>query len=169
MKIVICSRSQVFCMSQLIKPTHVLRLIDPRNTVSIHPCVPIKNCLLLKFEDKFKAWEHNAPKEADVKQILDWGKKLPTDVLLLAHCEAGVSRSTAASLSLLVQYYGNDKIDECIDMLNAIRPQAIMNEVIIDYADSLLSCNGELLQKVKQYNSTKEFYLLIKNGFSNDE
>jgi len=155
MKIFICSKSEVTAMTSWVGATHVLSLLDPGSRPILHPGTPLQNWLLVHFDDNKHEWQTNSPTEEQVSKILEWGKTLPDDAILLAHCLAGVSRSTAASLALLVQYHGLDKIDECLKMLIDIRPQACPNPIIIRFADKLLGCDGKLIEAVEGYLNSK--------------
>jgi hypothetical protein len=121
-----------------------LSLLDPGKRPFLHPKTDRKNWLLLHFEDNLDESEPNGPTIAHVEQILEWGRSLPDDAVVLVHCEAGVSRSTAAALALLVQHHGKDKIDECISLLLDVRPVACPNPLITKWADDQLGCDGKL-------------------------
>lgn len=151
MKILVCDRTKVSRMTSKHGVTHVLSLLDPRKRPFLHPTTnPYTNWLLLHFEDNLTAEEHNSPQRWHVERFLDWGKKLPDDAVLLVHCEAGVSRSTAAALALLVQFHGVDKIDECVQLLLDVRPFACPNCLISQMADDILGCGGKLFAASEQ-------------------
>ena len=144
MEVHVCSRSQLKKLAKKVGATHVLSLTD---VASKRPFLSQSfnkaNWLWLRFEDEIEENKLNAPTRNHVATILDWGSRLPKDAVVV-HCEAGVSRSTAAALALLVQRHGIDKIQECVNILLSVRPQACPNPVISKFADELLHCNGRL-------------------------
>jgi predicted protein tyrosine phosphatase len=160
MKVFVCNRSAVSRRTSQLGATHVLSLLDPGKKPFLHPNTDRQNWLLLHFEDNLEENEPNSPTREHVKQILEWGKHLPDDAVVLVHCEAGVSRSTAAALALLVQNQGTDKIDECIAHLLEVRPQACPNPLITKWADEFLGCNGQLHEKAEAVANAKIFKFL---------
>jgi predicted protein tyrosine phosphatase len=155
MKVFVCNRSAVSRKTSQVGATHVLSLLDPGKKPFLHPNTDRRNWLLLHFEDNLLATEPNSPTLEHVSKILEWGCKLPEDAVVLVHCEAGVSRSTAAALALLVQHHGTDKIDDCIKLLLDVRPFACPNPLITLFADELLGCNGELHEKAEKVANAK--------------
>lgn len=138
----VCSRNQVAKLTSKVGATHVLSLLDPGVRPYLHPKTDRNNWLLIVCCDLLKEDLPNSPQREHVQQILDWGKQLPSDAVVVVHCEAGVSRSTAAALALMVQ--DTNDIDLCIKRLVDIRPVACPNPVIAKYADELLECGGKL-------------------------
>jgi len=144
MKILVCSRSQVAKKTKENGVTHILSLLDPGVRPHHHPSFDKKNWKLVICEDEIDSNFRNAPTKENAENFLEWSSTLPSDAVLLVHCEAGISRSTAAALSILVQKNGVDKIDECAKLLLEIRPEACPNFLITKFADEILGCDGEL-------------------------
>lgn len=161
MKIYVCSKSEVALITGRVGATHVLSLLDPGDRPVLHLSTPLQNWLLINFDDTRNEFSANAPTEDDVIKFMEWAKKLPNDAILLVHCFAGVSRSTAAAMAILVQYYGKDKIDECIKMVHDVRPQACPNPIITQIADTYLGCNGEFHQKAQGSSPFSELLKLV--------
>jgi len=63
---------------------------------------------------------------------------------LLIHCHAGISRSTAATLTFLAQALPHETADAVIDRLTQILRQAWPNSRMIAFADELLGRDGRL-------------------------
>ncbi|MBR7540181.1 dual specificity protein phosphatase family protein, partial [Mycobacterium tuberculosis] len=70
---------------------------------------------------------------------------------LLIHCHMGISRSTAAMLSLLAQTYPDESEVRLFERLRQIRPQAWPNSLMIQYADDLLGRNGKLVDELRRH------------------
>lgn len=155
MKVYVSSRSKVSKITSKVGATHVLSLLDPGKRPWLHPSTPHKNWKLLIFEDVVDPEYDRAPKKEHVEQFLAWAKALPDDAVLLVHCEAGVSRSTAAALAILVQYHGIENIDKCVDLLFGVRPESAPNPLIAEYADDLLNCRGKLIKAAEKLNANK--------------
>lgn len=155
MKVFVSSRSQVSKITSRVGATHVLSLLDPGKRPWLHPSTPYKNWKLLIFEDVVNPCYDRAPTKDHVSEFLAWAKDLPPDSILLVHCEAGVSRSTAAALAILVQYHGIDNIDKCVDLLFGVRPESAPNPLIAKYADEILGCGGKLVAAANKLNQNK--------------
>ena len=160
MKIHVCQRSAVSRRTSRLGATHILSLLDPGKRPFLHPNFDKQNWLLLHFEDNLDEHQHNSPTPQHVEQILAWGREIPDDAVVLVHCEAGVSRSTAAALALWVQHLGIDKIDEAISLLLEDRPFACPNPLISKWADDQLGCQGELHAKAEQVANAKVLKLV---------
>src|SRR6266571_8045315 len=65
--------------------------------------------------------------------------------LLLVHCRAGVSRSTAAAALILMQANPEWPASAALDAVAAIRPRAWPNLLILEFGDALLGRNGEIV------------------------
>lgn len=97
---------------------------------------------------------YRGPTEIDVKKIIEFAQILKADVqdkkcLLLSHCWAGVSRSTAAALVALYVVHGPGSEANCLDILLKARPQATPNERVLKHADALLGSQlyNEILKR----------------------
>jgi predicted protein tyrosine phosphatase len=63
----------------------------------------------------------------------------------------GVSRSTAAMLTLMAQANPDKSEDRLFERLVEIRPQAWPNSLMIDFADEVLSRNGRLTEALRRH------------------
>jgi len=89
------------------------------------------------------------PARRDVEAILAFAREAGDDLgHLLIHCHAGVSRSTAAMLMILMQIHPLEDEDAVVDELIRIRPQAWPNSRMVGFADERLSRGGRLLAAV---------------------
>ncbi len=85
--------------------------------------------------------------EDDVRGIVELAEELQSESgTLLIHCEAGVSRSTAAALIVHACWLGAGNEDEAMRRVIAQRPYAIPNRRMVALADTFLGLNGRLLQ-----------------------
>jgi predicted protein tyrosine phosphatase len=85
--------------------------------------------------------------EEDVQRIIKLAELLKSyNGKVLIHCEAGVSRSTAAALIIYTCWLGPGREHEAMERVIAQRPYAIPNRRMVKWADSLLQLEGRLLQ-----------------------
>jgi predicted protein tyrosine phosphatase len=85
--------------------------------------------------------------EEDVLQIIQLAEQLKSHSgTVLIHCEAGVSRSTAAALIIYACWLGLGREYEAMERVMAKRSIAIPNRRMVRLADSLLQREGRLLQ-----------------------
>jgi predicted protein tyrosine phosphatase len=84
--------------------------------------------------------------EKDVQEIITLAEDLRTSTgRVLIHCEAGVSRSTAAALIMYACWLGPGAEREAMRRVLAQRPIAIPNSRMVELADKLLGREGRLV------------------------
>ncbi|HET6891661.1 MAG TPA: hypothetical protein VFH31_11210 [Pyrinomonadaceae bacterium] len=84
--------------------------------------------------------------EEDVRQIIHLAESLRlAKGRVLIHCEAGVSRSTAAALIMYACWFGPGREKDAMDRVLKQRPIAIPNPRIVELADRLLNRGGRLI------------------------
>ena len=134
------------------KVSHVLSLLDP-DLPELESFVAYEahERTTLRFHDIITPQEGRVhPTQAHVAEILVFGAKLRESALkrkeghLLVHCHMGISRSTAAMLSLMAQVNPDEGEDALFARLRTIRPQAWPNSLMIGFADAQLKRNGKL-------------------------
>ncbi|QCI67077.1 tyrosine phosphatase family protein [Phreatobacter stygius] len=132
--------------------THVLSVLDPEwPELEAFQTFGAHHRTVLQFHDIIDARPGMVmPEPEHVAQILRFGSELAgskagrTEGHLLVHCHMGVSRSTAAMLTLLAQANPDEPEDGLFERLREIRPQAWPNSVMIGFADEALQRNGRL-------------------------
>ena len=139
--------------------THVLSILDPE-----HPdpeafgAYDPHHRTILRFHDIINPIEGMIlPEPEHVAAVLRFGKEIAagsaerSEGHLLVHCHMGVSRSTAAMLTLLAQTYPEENEDRLFERLTEIRPQAWPNSLMIGFADDFLSRNGRLTGALRRH------------------
>ncbi len=139
--------------------THVLSILDPD-----HPdpeafgSYDPHHRTILRFHDIINPVEGLIlPAPEHVEAVLRFGDEVASEHAgkveghLLVHCHMGVSRSTAAMLTLLAQTHPEEREDRLFERLTEIRPQAWPNSLMIEFADGLLSRNGRLVDALRRH------------------
>jgi predicted protein tyrosine phosphatase len=139
--------------------SHVLSLLDPGwPEIDAFRRFGAHHRTLLHFHDIIApAPDRIAPTPQDVAEILRFGAELQAskedraEGHLLVHCHMGVSRSTAAMLSLLAQAYPGEDEDRLFMRLREIRPQAWPNSLMVGFADEQLGRAGRLADALRRH------------------
>ncbi|MEE1611074.1 tyrosine phosphatase family protein [Microvirga sp. CF3016] len=139
--------------------THVLSILDPD-----HPdpeafgAYDPHHRTILRFHDIIEPVPGMIlPTPKDVEAVLQFGTEVArggaehAEGHLLVHCHMGVSRSTAAMLTLMAQANPHESEDVLFERLAEIRPQAWPNSLMVDFADDLLSRNGRLTDALRRH------------------
>jgi predicted protein tyrosine phosphatase len=89
------------------------------------------------------------PQREHVEQVIDFGRQVEHEGgRLLVHCEAGISRSSAAALTVFATWLGAGKEQEAVDRVYGAQPHAWPNSQLVEHADDLLERNGALIAVV---------------------
>ena len=84
--------------------------------------------------------------EQDIQQIITLAQELRSATgRVLIHCEAGVSRSSAAALIMYACWLGPGREHEALTRVMAQRPIAVPNRRMVEIADKLLDRKGRLV------------------------
>jgi predicted protein tyrosine phosphatase len=84
--------------------------------------------------------------ERDIQQIITLAQELQSvSGRILIHCEAGVSRSSAAALIMYACWLGPGEEHEAMMRVLTQRPIAMPNSRMVGLADRLLDRNGRLV------------------------
>ena len=132
--------------SKRISATHLITTIDPGDNIFRPPSINPKNHLKLFFEDDDRQDLNSSPKNHHVESIINFVKDTTTESsVILVHCFAGISRSTAVALGvkkLLNPEIENEKLSQWI---NDIRPNCVPNILVGMHFDNLLNLGGSFL------------------------
>lgn len=162
-KVFVCSKSEARKVTKKVGATHLVSLLDPGDHLFRGPRLQALPYLYLPCADVLSTQFADAPTRDQVAALLDFTKDLTRDDVLVVHCFAGVSRSTAAAFAVLCQHQRDPEIARAL--LVTQRPKAQPNTVISKYADDLLGFNGELLRVAEDIaNNRMLMYLGDENG-----
>ena len=91
--------------------------------------------------------EETGPTKGDVQTLVELAQKLrSSNGKVLIHCEAGISRSTAAALIFYACWLGPGHEADAMRRVLRQRPFAIPNRRMVELADQLLERDGSLLE-----------------------
>lgn len=132
--------------------THVLSVLDPdRAELDAFGAYGEHHRVTLRFHDIIDPRPGQImPAPEHVGEILRFGEGLQETAAarvkghLLVHCHMGISRSTAAMLTLMAQADPTEGEDALFARLREIRPQSWPNSVMIGFADAQLGRQGRL-------------------------
>lgn len=139
--------------------SHVLSLLDPGwPEIDAFRSYGRHHRTILHFHDIIEPLPGRiVPTPDDVAAILGFGAGLQgagedgAEGHLLVHCHMGVSRSTAAMLSLLAQAHPDEPEDALFARLREIRPQAWPNSLMVGFADEQLGREGRLREALRRH------------------
>lgn len=139
--------------------SHVLSVLDPGwPELAAFGGYGEHRRVTLRFHDIIDAARGKIMPEPDhVAQILAFGTSLQDGAgerregHLLVHCHMGISRSTAAMLTLLAQVYPDESEEALFGRLREVRPQAWPNSVMVAFADEQLGRGGRLTQALRHH------------------
>lgn len=109
--------------------------------------------LRLLFSD---TTDGDGPTEDDVRQIIDAAQSLASQTgRVVIHCQAGISRSSAAAVILHAILLGEGNEAEAVSRVVMQRPIARPNRLMIEIADRLLGRNGKLVRAVASDHASR--------------
>lgn len=91
------------------------------------------------------------PRVHHVEQVIEFARTIYHEPgTLLVHCEAGISRSSAAAVTVFSTWLGAGKEEEAVERIYAAQPQAWPNSHFVELADELLGRDGALVAAVNK-------------------
>lgn len=139
--------------------THVLSIVDPGlQEIEAFRSYGEHRRTLLEFHDIIDPSPGQVmPSPDHLDAILRFGTELDEDARegasghLLVHCHMGISRSTAAMVTLMAQGDPAAGEDALFERLREIRPKAWPNSVMIGFADEKLGRDGRLVAALRRH------------------
>lgn len=128
---------------------HVVSISDPGDgppqEVRDHP----GRTLVLLFHDIPEPDEDlTVPTRRDVEAIVKFAQAMGPGENVMCHCNAGISRSSAAALTILASKLGNSRqaAMDAVEAVLAIKKIIHPNRRMVAYADEILGFDGALVE-----------------------
>jgi len=103
---------------------------------------------VLTFDDILRpSGKYVLPEEQHVRSALSFAREWGYPSLLV-HCHAGMSRSPAIALAILLDWLGKGREEEAVRELLKIERLCTPNWLVVKIADQLLGSDGRLLDAV---------------------
>lgn len=150
MRLMVCPRTSVDQYADA-SVTHFVSLIDPGETEVINAPKSAREKIQLIFSDlddvevtlpKFS--KYPPPDAEHISSLVQFGQGLATlpDWGLLLHCEAGISRSTAAAITILTA--AGYRPQTAFGLVRRVCPEMLPNRRMLRLTDEMLETGGWL-------------------------
>jgi predicted protein tyrosine phosphatase len=147
--IFVCPKSKVPSVSEQIRPSHLITLLDPHDEMPTPELISGHRHLKLGMHDIAAASPHHTPPdELHVRELLTFAKDWNRDQPMLIHCWAGISRSTASAFSIACMLSEPGREEEIALSLRKRAPHAQPNPRIVAFADKILKRDGRMVDAV---------------------
>ncbi len=132
-----------------LRPSHLVSVIAAQDMPRTPVSIPAERHLRLSCDDIIEPIPgFSPPDHAHVEELIDFARGWDRAAPMLIHCLAGVSRSTAAALTVCAVHAEGREAD-LARRLRAAAPHAHPNRRIIALADELLGRQGRLVAAVE--------------------
>jgi len=132
-----------------LSASHLISIITPAEMPATPPGIHPDNHLKVGCHDIIEPYPDAVhPDESHVNAVIEFARGWDRSAPMVVHCWAGVSRSSAAALTVACLHA--DASDMAIaKRLRAASPHAQPNTLIVEIADRLLDRNGALISAVE--------------------
>jgi predicted protein tyrosine phosphatase len=154
--------------------SHIVSIMDPDSAVpEVFGSFDAHERIDLRFHDIIDPQvDMVIPNSDHIGQLLRFGGAMmasKSPIKLLAHCHAGVSRSSAAAILVLTAAQSGAP-EQALARLLSIAPNAWPNLRMIELGDALIGCKGRLISAVRDhYASMLERYPAIRQMIAVDK
>jgi predicted protein tyrosine phosphatase len=153
MKLIVCPLAALDT-ALAANPSHVLSLLSPDAQA---PDIQSANHLKLRFNDIVAPQQGLAlPSPADIETLIEFAQSWHGPAPLLAHCWAGISRSTAAAFIIACLHHAPGAERELARLLRRAAPEATPNRLMIALADDILRRDGQMIQAIAEIGRGRE-------------
>jgi len=132
------------------RPSHIVTLLSGGYMIDTPKGFPAERHLRLAMHDISDEDLPESPARAHVDRLLEFGRGWDATAPMIVHCWAGISRSTAATYTLLCDRAGPGDEQEIAQLLRARAPHAQPNRLFVRLADEALSRGGAMVRAIEQ-------------------
>jgi predicted protein tyrosine phosphatase len=152
-KLIVCPLAELDT-ALTANPSHVLSLISPDAEA---PDAKAASHLVLRFNDIVGPQDGlTPPSPADIETLIAFARAWTGPAPLLAHCWAGISRSTAASYIIACLHHAPGAERDLAQLLRRAAPEATPNKLMIALADEILQRNGQMIRAIAEIGRGRE-------------
>lgn len=132
------------------RPSHLVTLLSPEHMIETPEGFREDRHLRLGVNDivDVRAGD-NPPSRAHIEELLEFTRDWPAEDPILVHCWAGVSRSMAATYTILCDRLGPGSELIAARAIRNRAPHAYPNALLVQYADELLDRRGRMIEAIK--------------------
>lgn len=150
MKLVVAPKTRLEATLANSKATHLVALVSPSAEFERPTAIKPDACLHLTFNDIAEERDGLIAPTADhVRQLLAFATAVPPDGVLLVHCYAGVSRSTASAYVVACADRPDLGEEKLAARLRSLSPSATPNPLLVAHGDALLGRGGRMVEAVR--------------------
>jgi predicted protein tyrosine phosphatase len=131
------------------RPSHIVTLLSGGYMIDTPKGFPSERHLRLSMHDIPDEGLPESPARAHIDQLIEFGRGWDAMAPMLVHCWAGISRSTAATYTLLCDRAGPGAESEIAQTLRARAPHAQPNRLLVRLADEALGRGGAMVRAIE--------------------
>lgn len=148
-KILVTPLSSVHECIRLYAPSHLVTLLGEAYMIGTPAGIAEERHLRLTMNDVIDpSADEFAPSERHVLDLLAFARQWNADAPMLVHCWAGVSRSMAATFTILCDRLGPDREFQIAKAMRRRAPQADPNRLFVRFADQILGRSGRMIEAI---------------------
>ena len=130
------------------RPSHIVTLLSTGYMIDTPKGFPAERHLRLGMHDISDEGGAEAPARTHVDELIAFGRGWDAKAPMLVHCWAGISRSTAATYTILCDRAGPGAEREIANVLRARAPHAQPNRLLVRLADEALGRDGAMVRAI---------------------
>ncbi len=129
-------------------PSHLVSLLGADYMIKTPEGIELGRHLQLAMDDIVDAGAGSPPEERHVHRLLAFGKDWDASAPMLVHCWAGISRSMAATFTLLCERLGPGRELEIARAIREKAPHADPNRLFVRLADDIMGRSGRMADAI---------------------
>lgn len=135
------------------QPSHIVSLLSSGYMIETPNGFPADRHLRLSMHDIADEGGLEASARQHIDDLIAFGRGWDAKAPMIVHCWAGISRSTAATYTLLCDRAGPGAEHDIAQTLRARAPHAQPNKLLVRYADEALGRDGAMVRAIEAIGS----------------
>jgi len=149
-KILVAPLSAVHECIRFYEPSHLVTLLGEAYMIGTPEGIAESRHLRLAMTDVADAaLDEFAPSQKHVLDLLAFSRQWDAKAPMLVHCWAGISRSMAATFTILCDRFGPDSEIQIAKAIRRRAPHADPNRLFVRFADEVLGRSGRMIEAVE--------------------